>query len=450
GPARRVPTAGCGWWCRPPRRRFLRIASFRWSLLPAGFTEPWVNGSPVPRRYDRRPPSAIGGEHRMVQSPLWPGVRLLSVGSFLGLCVMLVLQPAAGLFVFWRLVVPVLPLLFFVAPGLWRNICPLAAANQAPRLFGFTRAFTAPRLLRDHGYLVAISLFLVIVPTRKVLFNGNGPALAALLGAVIVGAFAGGVALKGKSGWCSSICPLLPVQRLYGQTPFVTVRNRHCDPCVTCTRNCYDLSPHTAYQADMYEPHPWWRSPREFFAGAFPGIVLAFFRVPSPPALPVFAVYLAFAGYGLLSVSTFTALDARTPLTRSQLAAVYGAVALNFFYWFNAPLFLAAAGRVAGLGLQWAVVPVRVAVAVLGVVWVIRTVLAERRFAASFGPGPVAPAPVAPVPVSLRSGEQVSFEGWDCSARVERGCTLLEAAEQAGVPIEAGCRLGLCGADPVT
>jgi hypothetical protein len=39
-----------------------------------------------------------------------------------------------------------------------------------------------------------------------------------------------------KSGWCSSICPLLPVQRLYGQTPFMLVRNSHCAGCVSHLR----------------------------------------------------------------------------------------------------------------------------------------------------------------------------------------------------------------------
>src|SRR3712207_8158040 len=44
---------------------------------------------------------------------------------------------------------------------------------------------------------------------------------------IFAGALTGGYLLKGKSGWCSSICPMLPVQRLYGQTPFVLERNDH-------------------------------------------------------------------------------------------------------------------------------------------------------------------------------------------------------------------------------
>ena len=49
-----------------------------------------------------------------------------------------------------------------------------------------------------------IGLFFVIVPTRKALFNTNGPALGVLLFVVFATAFAGGYFFKGKSGWCSS------------------------------------------------------------------------------------------------------------------------------------------------------------------------------------------------------------------------------------------------------
>ena len=57
---------------------------------------------------------------------------------------LLVADPKTGLKVFWRFVIPMLPLLFFVAPGLWRNICPLAAMNQTPRYLKFTKALSTP------------------------------------------------------------------------------------------------------------------------------------------------------------------------------------------------------------------------------------------------------------------------------------------------------------------
>jgi peptidoglycan/LPS O-acetylase OafA/YrhL len=75
---------------------------------------------------------------------VWRAIRALSVASALALCVALVVRPGTGLFFFWKIVVPILPLVFLVAPGLWRNVCPLAASNQTPRLLGLGRAGTPP------------------------------------------------------------------------------------------------------------------------------------------------------------------------------------------------------------------------------------------------------------------------------------------------------------------
>jgi hypothetical protein len=105
---------------------------------------------------------------------VWYAARMLTVGLALGVILTLFVRPDTGLFVFWRLMVPVLPLLFFVAPGLWRNICPMAAVNQTPRLFGFTQGRTLPPQVKQYAYVVGIVLFFVVVPTRKALFNESG------------------------------------------------------------------------------------------------------------------------------------------------------------------------------------------------------------------------------------------------------------------------------------
>ena len=57
---------------------------------------------------------------------------------------LLIAVPDTGLFVMWKIVIPLLPLLFLVAPGVWRNLCPLAASNQAPRALNLTKGLTAP------------------------------------------------------------------------------------------------------------------------------------------------------------------------------------------------------------------------------------------------------------------------------------------------------------------
>jgi polyferredoxin len=160
----------------------------------------------------------------------WDAVRALSILAAAALCVTLVVDPRSGLFVFWGLLIAVLPLVFLLAPGLWRNVCPLAAVHQLPRRFGRSRSLTLPPALQRHGYLIAVALFVGIAPARKVLFNSNGPAVAALLVGVLTAAFVSGAVFKGKSGWCSTFCPQHPVQRIYVQTPFAIVRNSHREP----------------------------------------------------------------------------------------------------------------------------------------------------------------------------------------------------------------------------
>src|SRR4051812_6374611 len=82
----------------------------------------------------------------------WRLIRAVSLVAALVVAVLLIFAPHDGLFVMWRLVIPVLPALFMVAPGLWRNICPLAASNQTPRLLGLGRAITAPAWFKEYGY----------------------------------------------------------------------------------------------------------------------------------------------------------------------------------------------------------------------------------------------------------------------------------------------------------
>jgi nitrite reductase (NADH) large subunit len=316
---------------------------------------------------------------------VWQVVRAVSVAVALGLVVLLVVRPETGLFVLWGVVVPVLPLVWFLAPGLWRNACPLAAVNQTPRVLGFSRAHEPPAWLRDHGYVIAVVLFLCIVPTRQVLFNQSGAATAALLLAVLTAAFVGGVMVICKAGWCSSICPLLPVQRLYGQTPFAVVANSHCQPCLGCTRNCYDFNPRVAYLADQYDDDRHFPLRRRFFAGAFPGLIVAFYVVPTPPTIPLAQMYAWFGAALLFSLGSFFALDALVRSTPATLTALYGALALNLFYWFTAPLLFAGVG----VDTPWPAWALQATVAALTVVWVVRTLRTEQRFLEAAAAAPV-------------------------------------------------------------
>ena len=385
---------------------------------------------------------------------VWHGIRVLSILTYIALCVGLFVRPAGGQFAFFKIIVPLLPILFFVAPGLWRNICPLAASNQTPRVLGFTRGLTTPAWLAKRAYIIAIVLFFGITGARLALFNTNATATGILLSITIVNAFAMGWLFKGKSGWCSSICPLLPLQRVYGQTPFVTVPNSHCAPCVGCTKNCYDFKPRVAYQADMHDPDPGWSAPRKVFVGALPGYVLGFFTLLTPHHITRLHLYGELAAYLLGSVGAFFALDAAVPLTTSVLASLFGAAALNIFYWYVSLTFVSDLHQIFGIDvpvLRWFV---RAVVLALTLVWIVRTRVVEKLFDQETGvTTPVtlgrnaAKALAATGPAESEATVRFGPDAEPINAEV--GASLLEIAERSGQTIEAGCRMGVCGADPI-
>ncbi len=395
---------------------------------------------------------------RRIPIRAWHAIRIASVLAYVALCVTLWFRPAGGQFWFFKVVVPLLPILFFTAPGLWRNICPLAAANQAPRVLGFTRAFTAPEWFRKYGVLISIVLFFGITSTRIAFFNANGAGLSALLSLTILSAFFAGVTFKGKSGWCSSVCPLLPLQRVYGQTPFAKVPNSHCQPCVGCTKNCYDFRPSVAYQADLHEPDPAWTSPRKLFVSALPGFVLGFFLLVDHPGLALPEVYLRLALFFLGSVGLFYAVAAFLPwLSTTLQIALWGATAISIFYWFAGITLEDSFATITGLHLSWLRWAIRGVVWFLAVFWIARTYVKGRQYEEE-----VASRNLPVIQISPRAkkaaektvgtgagGPEVTFTGSQAPAKADVGMSLLALAERERQPIEAGCRMGVCGADPV-
>jgi nitrite reductase (NADH) large subunit len=387
-----------------------------------------------------------------VPHAVWRVARPLSVMTLIAIVALLLVTPAAGLDLWWGLLVPALPLLWFVAPGIWRNVCPLAATNQIARTVGFSRSATAPDWFRHAAPVIGMTLFFAAVAARPVLFNDSGAATAALIVAALVGAFIGGFLLKGKSGWCASICPMLPVQRVYGQTPFVLERNDHCRPCVGCTRNCYDFNPRAAYLADLHEDDPRYSNTRKLFVGAFPAVVIAYFTAPGPDAAGTGEHFGRMAVAIAAGIGSFFAAEAILRVSAARLAAVYGAAAITIFYWYVTPDI---AGTLTGdAGTPWIVWPLRVTVAALALAWVVRTWRQEQHFeetldAEAADGGPVKLGPSAQAAAAAADGVELTFERDGTRIVARPQSTLLEIAEGHDQPLEAGCRMGVCGADPV-
>src|SRR3984893_6053128 len=316
---------------------------------------------------------------------VWQVIRAGTVLAYLAVVVTLFVRPGGGLFIFFRIIVPLWSALFFVAPGVWRNICPLAASNQIPRVAGFSRAGAAPGWWARGGCLIAAALFFGIAGARIAGLDRNGPAMGVVLAVIIASAFTGGVLLKGKSGWCSSVCPLLPLQRAYGQTPFVTSPNSHCRPCVGCTKNCYDFKPRAAWQADMADPDPKWSAPRMLFTAALPGFILGFFTLHNRTAASAPGKYALLVLFVLVSIGLFYAIQAVSPLSPAMLTVGFAAVAINLYYWFSGPILTDSLAQITGLHAGWLRWPITVAIAALTLLWVARTRVSELQFAWTTG-----------------------------------------------------------------
>jgi NADPH-dependent 2,4-dienoyl-CoA reductase/sulfur reductase-like enzyme/ferredoxin len=385
---------------------------------------------------------------------LWQALRIVSVAFTLGVVYLLVVDPESGLSLFWKIVVPSLPLVFFIAPGLWRNLCPMSTMNQLPRMFGFTRGMNLSKWLKEYAFVFGMTVLFIAVPARQLLFNTSGPAVAVLILGAMGMAFLGGLIFKGKSGWCSSFCPLLPVQRLYGQTPTVLIPNSHCEHCVGCAKNCYDFNPQAAYLADQYDEDPHYRGYRRFFAGAFPGLIWAYFTTV-PGQEDAAALYVRFALTVASGVGLFYFLDTFLKINRARLTAVCAILALNLFYWFVMPVLTKGYANLFGMTpMAWVAPVLQAALAGVSLWWLARTFRHEQLFrraaAAPQAVGLSENATRALARHDAGSGLQITFKPDDLKIMAQKGKTLLEVVEANSLPIEAGCRMGMCGADPIT
>jgi hypothetical protein len=191
----------------------------------------------------------------------------------------LIVKPTLGLHLLWNVLIPVAPALLVVAPGIWRNVCPLGSLALAPYHFGLSLDKRLSSVWRGRLFLVAFVLLIVVVPLRKVALDTNGPLLAAVLAVVGVLAIGLGAVFKWKSGWCSSLCPVYPVELLYGANPVISVPNAHCSSCLHCVAPCSEstagLTPRSAINTKLG------RTVGLVLTGFFPGFVWGWYNVPT-------------------------------------------------------------------------------------------------------------------------------------------------------------------------
>ncbi|HMN41108.1 MAG TPA: hypothetical protein PKE29_09695 [Phycisphaerales bacterium] len=270
----------------------------------------------------------------------WRAAQTAAFAAGIGIVVALLVWPRVGLALLWNVLVPVAPALLVVAPGLWRNVCPLGSTALWSRHMGLSARRKLSPNMQGWFALVGLILLLVIVPLRHVVLNTHGPVTGSILIAVGVLSILMGMAFEWKSGWCSGLCPVHPVEKLYGVRPAVSVRNAHCTECHRCTAVCPDS---TRGMNPLFAPRTRGHAiTGAVLVGGFPGYVWGWFQVSDSVGTHARAIGEAYALPFLgLAATLLVYLCLRKALARRHrdiLVRCFAAAAVSCYYWFRLPM----------------------------------------------------------------------------------------------------------------
>ncbi len=392
---------------------------------------------------------------KVLPSAIWWVLRVAVLLATAGIIYLIAIDPEQGGILFWAIVIPSLPLLFTVAPGIWRQVCPMALLNQLPRTLGISRGYRLPAWAKNTAFLIATTSFFIVVSLRHLIFNENALSLLILLFLALGLSLLGGFLFAGRSGWCGTFCPLAPIQKAYGHAPILLVGNGYCETCVGCQKNCYDFNPKAALLTDLADEDPWFARHKLFFVAALPGFAFAFFTADPIHETGLFAYYRYIFGWIVTSMGFFFICRSYVRLSHFRAAAFAAMLALVLFYGFTAEGIITAAAGFLSL-----TPPVFLDEVLIGVVASVAArvlwngYVAEKDFAAlqvgkissqvSVG---VDKAMVALAKDASKTMITDIASGRSFVGHPEK--STLESIEAAGFPIDSGCRMGACGADPV-
>jgi hypothetical protein len=271
---------------------------------------------------------------------IWRIVQVLVwfTGAFIFFC--LIFYPSLGITLFWNMLIPVAPALIAVAVGLWRNVCPLATTNLLPRKLGFSQRNIMPVQTQAKLSLIAVIALFVIVPLRHPVFNNSGIATAAIIFLLIITGMLMSFIYEWKSGWCSSLCPIHPVEKMYGGNVIGTLPNAHCGNCMNCVVPCPDSTPNVHPRvADKIIYH---KLSGALLVGGLPGFIWGWFHVPDKIGISSFhdllIVYMIpFTGL-LVTLLLYLLLNAVLKnIPQRKLINLFAAAAISCYYWYRLP-----------------------------------------------------------------------------------------------------------------
>lgn len=268
---------------------------------------------------------------KIVQTLFWLiGITILLFMLFM---------PPVGVILFWNILIPVAPALLVVGTGFWRNVCPLATTALFPDRFGFSKNIKLSTHQLNIFNLIAIIALFVIIPLRHIVFNTDGQATAFLIIAVTTVAVVSGFLFERKSGWCSGLCPIHPVEKLYGSGVAFTMPNLHCSSCVHCSRPCPDSTVNISVKSTKSTVT---KISKYLLVGAFPGYVWGWFQIPDFSGANAFEKILLVYGApmlgGVVTLISYLVLKRLLGKNRdSELISLFAAATVSCYYWFRLP-----------------------------------------------------------------------------------------------------------------
>lgn len=293
---------------------------------------------------------------------LWGIARWSALVAVPVLLFWLAYQPTSALRVLWYIVVPVLPAIFFINTAIWRGVCPLATLNEMGNRLG-TQRVPSPRLALGLS-VGGLALFHLMVPARHFLFNQNALVLVATVAAVGGIAAVLGAVFTVRSAFCNALCPVLPVEYLYGQAPLLPMDRGRCNTCNVCTpRGCLDLAgPKAIPQLLGPSRHTanWLWTPYGGFFAALPGFIIGYNQVQDGPLSSAALVYGTTLGWSLASFMVIAAVVLALRVSSRLALTLIAAISGGLYYWYAGPAimnqlnggaWLGTAIRIGGLGL---------------------------------------------------------------------------------------------------
>lgn len=278
----------------------------------------------------------LSGKNHRVWRVLQAAVLLVGLLIFGAL----VFYPETGLHAFWNVLIPVAPALFVVSVGFWRNVCPLGTVSLLPRHLGISKSRRLSLKWQGRLHFGGVLLLFLVVPLRHIVLDTNGMATALTLAVTAAAAFTAGCFFEWKSGWCSGLCPVHPVEKMYAGKVKFTTPNAHCTQCANCVIPCPDSTPDMSPAKIMKRKSHHVSS--SLLIGGLPGFVWGWFHVPDCRAGAAWTDCVVAFGlpYLCLGVSLSLFLLLRKYLDEKYqplIVSICGAAAISFYYWYRLP-----------------------------------------------------------------------------------------------------------------